>query len=262
VTDSGGLSATGSFTVTVNLTVAPNNPPAFMPPPNMTIVTTNPTGEAVTFVAAGNDAEDGPIAAACIPQSGAIFPLGTTTVSCTVTDSGGLSVSGGFTVTVTTNNKPPMIEPPRRMNVLATSAAGAVVTYTASASDREDGPLPVTCLPSSGTTFPIGTTTVSCSATDSGGLTATAATTVTVYPNTAPKVMALAKIIKPASGPNGAIVEYPASATDAEDGVLPVTCTVPSGSLFPIGSTNVYCSATDSHGATTTVMFRVTITAP
>lgn len=51
---------------------------------------------------------------------------------------------------------------------------------------------------------------------------------------------------------NGARVTYDATARDATDGTLPVTCTPASGSLFPVGGTTVTCSATDSSGNTGT----------
>src|SRR6185369_12088574 len=50
--------------------------------------------------------------------------------------------------------------------------SGAPVTFTATATDDHDGPLPpgsITCVPASGSTFPRGTNSVSCSATDSSG---------------------------------------------------------------------------------------------
>ncbi|WP_323183892.1 MULTISPECIES: HYR domain-containing protein [unclassified Streptomyces] len=50
----------------------------------------------------------------------------------------------------------------------------------------------------------------------------------------------------------GARVTYDATAQDATDGTLPVTCTPASGSLFPVGRTTVTCSATDSAGNTGT----------
>ncbi|MFD4798961.1 VWA domain-containing protein [Streptomyces anulatus] len=49
---------------------------------------------------------------------------------------------------------------------------------------------------------------------------------------------------------DGARIEYTATATDPQDGALPVTCTPPSGSLFPVGTTTVTCSSTDSAGNT------------
>ncbi|MEU0103123.1 VWA domain-containing protein [Streptomyces sp. NPDC006267] len=49
---------------------------------------------------------------------------------------------------------------------------------------------------------------------------------------------------------DGVSIDYTATATDPQDGALPVTCTPPSGSLFPVGTTTVTCSATDSAGNT------------
>jgi hypothetical protein len=42
---------------------------------------------------------------------------------------------------------------------------------------------------------------------------------------------------------------------------VPLACTPPSGSTFPIGTTTVICTATDDNGATTTASFAVTVTA-
>ncbi|MDX3337185.1 HYR domain-containing protein [Streptomyces sp. ME02-6979.5a] len=49
---------------------------------------------------------------------------------------------------------------------------------------------------------------------------------------------------------DGARISYTATATDPQDGELPVTCAPPSGSLFPVGTTTVTCTATDSAGNT------------
>src|SRR5262249_4818993 len=53
-----------------------------------------------------------------------------------------------------------------------TSPSGAIVSYIVSALDLIDGARPVSCLPASGSTFPIGATTVNCSASDTRGNTA------------------------------------------------------------------------------------------
>ena len=54
------------------------------------------------------------------------------------------------------------------MTVNPTSPYGAPVSYTVTATD-DSGQVSVTCSPSSGSTFSIRTTSVSCTATDSGG---------------------------------------------------------------------------------------------
>lgn len=64
---------------------------------------------------------------------------------------------------------PPVITVPEDMVVEATSEQGAVVTYEVTAQDDRDGTVPVECTPASGSTFPIGVTTVECTATDTAG---------------------------------------------------------------------------------------------
>lgn len=64
-----------------------------------------------------------------------------------------------------------------------------------------------------------------------------------------------------ATGPAGAIVTFTVpTATDNIDGVVPVTCVPGSGSTFPVGTTTVDCTATDSAGNVGRVQFRVTVT--
>jgi hypothetical protein len=71
---------------------------------------------------------------------------------------------------------------PASIDVPATGAGGATVSFTAPASaDLVDGPVPVACTPASGSLFPVGTTTVTCTATDAHGNRATATFTVTVH---------------------------------------------------------------------------------
>jgi hypothetical protein len=75
---------------------------------------------------------------------------------------------------------PPVITVPADITVDATHPNGAVVSFSASATDDVDGAVPVTCAPASGSTFPIGTTTVNCTATDAAGNTANASFSVHV----------------------------------------------------------------------------------
>jgi beta propeller repeat protein len=75
---------------------------------------------------------------------------------------------------------PPVLTLPAPATVTATSSAGAAVSYTASATDDTDGDVPTPCSPASGSTFPLGTTPVACTATDAAGNTAFGQFPVTV----------------------------------------------------------------------------------
>jgi hypothetical protein len=61
----------------------------------------------------------------------------------------------------------------------------------------------------------------------------------------------------------GSEVRYPSpDADDLVDGDVPVTCTPPSGSVFPIGDTTVKCEASDSSGNIASESFTVSVASP
>jgi hypothetical protein len=64
---------------------------------------------------------------------------------------------------------PPVVTVPADITAEATSPAGAIVTFSASASDLVDGTIAPTCTPGSGATFALGDTTVTCQAMDIAG---------------------------------------------------------------------------------------------
>ncbi len=66
---------------------------------------------------------------------------------------------------------PPTLSLPDDIVINATGPDGAVVTYTASATDDLTADPAVECAPASGATFAIGTTTVACTATDAPAMT-------------------------------------------------------------------------------------------
>jgi hypothetical protein len=63
----------------------------------------------------------------------------------------------------------PVLSLPADIAVDATSASGAAVSYTATATDDVDGAVAVSCDHASGSTFAVGTTAVACTATDAAG---------------------------------------------------------------------------------------------
>lgn len=106
------------------------------------------------------------------------FPVGVTTITWTATDGSGNKRSAEQQVRVA-DLEAPMFTVPASLTVDATTPSGAVVVYTAVATDNV-GVASFACTPPSGGTFPIGTETVACAAADAAGNTAHAAFRVTV----------------------------------------------------------------------------------
>src|SRR5205823_4562018 len=104
----------------------------------------------------------------CIPVSGYSFPVGVTTVTCTARNAAGdLQSTCSFHVTVR-DCEPPHITCPEPVPACTDSGrCDAVVTYqTPPGTDNCGGTVNVSCTPASGSTFPLGPTTVTCTATD------------------------------------------------------------------------------------------------
>ena len=214
---------TGSFTVFVLDTTAP----VISVPDD--IVSADPV---VTYTVTAFDTIDPSPTIFCTHPSGATFPLGTTTVVCVASDDHANFGVDSFTVTITNGTPPPVLTVPDDMIVEATSAAGAVVTFTATAT--EGGV--VSCTPPSGSTFPLGTTTVTCTATNAGG-TDTEIFNITVIDSTPPTVTVTAdpNVLWP---PNHKMVEVTVTvvASDAVD-PAPVSQIVSVSSNQPIEGT-------------------------
>lgn len=115
----------------------------------------------------------------CSPASGSCFAVGTTTVDCS--EPGGANCSFRVTVTDTT---PPTIVCPTNVKAVGTAscptATGVKANFTVTATDNCPG-VTVACSPASGSTFPAGTTTVTCTATDASGNRATCSFTVSTF---------------------------------------------------------------------------------
>jgi hypothetical protein len=145
----------------------------------------------------------------------------------------------------------PVLNLPNNITAEATGSDGATVPYSADATDNVDGTIAANCLPVSGNTFPLGTTTVNCSATDAAGNTANGSFTVTVQDTTAPSLtVPNSPVVVEATGANGATANFASqvSATDAVDPSPSITCTPASGTVFELGTTQVSCKAKDAAG--------------
>lgn len=137
-------------------------------PQDIVAEATGPTGAIVTFTPPTASDANGITEQACSPEPGATFPIGVTQVVCTATDGYGNQTRVRFTATIV-DTTPPELVLPSSFTVNADQPGGTPVTYVATSTDAVDGRAPATCTPTSGSVFAIGSTVVTCTATDTAG---------------------------------------------------------------------------------------------
>jgi hypothetical protein len=175
-TDASGNFSTNSFKITVVDTTAP----VLSMPDDQTFEGNTTGGYSGSYTGAtATDVVDASPTVVCTPASPHFFALGDNTVNCTATDASGNFSTNSFKITVV-DTTAPALSVPDNMNVQATSIAGAVVTFSATATDIVDPSPVVVCTPPSGSLFPPGETTVSCTATDSSSNEVTKSFKITV----------------------------------------------------------------------------------
>lgn len=168
-------------------------------------------------------------------------------------------------VRVGTNTVPPVIAAHSDISVqLMSPASGSAVTYVdPPATDRYGNLVAVSCTPASGYFFPVGDTTVACTATDSWGNAAIPSSfTVSVLPppdTVAPVIAAHADAYATTTASSSAVEYVLPAATDNVDASVGVTCAPASGSSFAIGTTTVSCMAQDAAGNAATSSFSVIV---
>lgn len=151
------------------------------------------------------------------------------------------------------------VDCPRDVIAEATSPAGAVVNFAPTAASSCARIAGVVATPRSGAVFPLGTTVVQVVATDALGNKGECSFKVLVRDTRPPSLVLPGPVTNACEGLTGAIVRFDVRATDD---VSPTTvqCVPPSGSLFPIGTTQVQCVASDQAGNRTTNWFPVVVT--
>ena len=150
-----------TLTCPANITGNPNNGDQFVTGSELGDATATDNCSASGDIVLSNDA----------PPS---FPIGETLVTWTATDPAGNSSSCQQEVIVVDTTVPMLTCPGDNISTLCTGADGAVVQFDVTATDNTgDDNATVVCEPPSGSTFPLGITTVVCTATDPSGNTAT-----------------------------------------------------------------------------------------
>ena len=271
-TDAAGNSDSATATVTLTDTGAPTvTAPADLPldlNSGSEIPVTDPAIAAFLSGASASDDVDGTIAVT--NDAPANFPVGATVVTFSATDAAGNADSATATVTITDTGAPSVTAPADLEVDLAVGAtlpasdsAIAAFLAAASASDDVDGSLSVTH--DAPADFPVGVTTVTFSAIDASGNTASASATVTVSDTGAPTMTAPTDLaIDLAAGstvPVGddAIANFLAAATASDDVDPAPAITHDAPAQFPIGATIVTFTATDAAGNTDSATATVTV---
>lgn len=144
---------------------------------------------------------------------------------------------------------PPVLHLPADITAEATSPAGAIVNFITTVTDARDTNLVATCTPASGSQFPLGATTVNCSATNSRNKTATGNFNVLVVDTTAP-VVTVNGVSNGGVYNLGAVPTASCSTIDSVTGVaVQATLSVTGGTANGVGHFTATCSgAKDNAG--------------
>jgi len=253
------------FTVTVRPDTIP---PVITCPSNIVAISPNCAALDIFFaapIASDNCQLD---SVACTPPSGSPFPLGITTVTCCATDKAGNSNCCSFTVTVRCPTDCIRVVCPSNIVIECAGPNGAPAFFKAYATNICTGiELPAICTPPSGSIFPPGVTLVCCTNVAINlppvGTVSYCCFTVTVRSDTVPPTIICPSniVVTSANCAPIDVVYQPPTATD-NCGLDSVTCTPPSGSPFPLGTTVVTCCAVDKAGNTNCCSFKVTVRCP
>ena len=245
----------------VYIFVQDGSAPVLELPDDIVVDAESEEGTVVTFEARAHDDVDGELRVGCDPPSGSRFPVGITTVECSAEDSSLNPISGTFKVEVRSREEHILlIQVPDPIVVEAAGPAGAQVEFTVTTNGSTDPEPSVSCDATSGETFPLGTTTVTCTASDRFGDRAEGTFTVTVDDTTPPALDGLFDLTVQEDGSGSAVVEFKPTAVDLVDGDVDVSCSPASGSRFPAGTTTVQCRAVDAHDNEASGSFTVTVT--
>ena len=262
-TDAAGNTASASF----NVVVSDNTAPLITGCPG-TINVNATSGCSATAMWTGptftDNCSGGSIVRTTGPPPGGTFPIGTTHMVYTATDAAGNTSTCSFDVVVADNTAPVISGCPGPINVNTTAGCTGTATWAEPmvADNCAGASITRTAGPASGSAFPIGTTSITYTATDAAGNTSTCSFDVVVADNTAPVISGCPGPINvnTTAGCTGtAIWTEPTFTDNCSGGSIVRTTGPPPGGTFPIGTTHMVYTATDAAGNTSTCSFDVVV---
>lgn len=187
---------------------------------------------------------------------GVIFNQGITTVTWVAVDTAGNQDECQFTVTVSDNEFPAIVNCPSPISQNTDAGdCGAIVNWTIpSFTDNCGATMSASATPN--TFFPVGTTTVTYTVTDNAGNSSTCSFTITITDTEAPAVTCPDTIAT-----CDPLVTFAMPTATDNCGIASVAQTtgLPSGSTFPVGLTVNNFLITDIHGNTSNCSFTVRV---
>ncbi len=197
------------------------------------------------------------------------FPVGTVTITWTATDSSGNS-SYCIQTVIVADNEPPAITCPSDVTVNTDPGMCSAAHVSHGTATGSDNCTPVTISGSRSDgaglddSYPKGTTTITWTATDPSGNHASCTQRITVVDNEPPQISCPANIVVylPLNTPNtSTVVNYatPVGNDNCPGATTTQVSGLPSGALFPVGSTTNTFRVTDASGNYTECSFTVTV---
>ena len=257
---SGNIGAAGAI-VTVLDTISPtvSNLPA-----NITAyATAGQCGVTVNWTAiTGSDNCSG-ASISTSTSSGSYFPTGLNTVNVTALDASGNSSAASFTITVIDTIAPVFTSSATNIVVSPNATTcDAMVSWTAPSATDNCSAVSYTFSQASGSTFPLGSTTVVVTATDVDGNSRNTSFVVIVTDMVSPIISNVPSNIIQTNdlGSCDAVVSFVLPTVMDNCSGATISSTHTSGSVFPVGLTTVSFTGTDAAGNTANASFTITVT--
>ncbi|XP_070537241.1 hyalin-like [Ptychodera flava] len=202
----------------------------------------------------------GNVTVTCSHESGTEFKIGSSKVSFNASDPYGNWYSCHFQVIVIDREEPTIFCPGNIDTNTDFGKPTAIVNWTSPYATDNSGTVTVTSYYQSGMDFNIGLTVVSLNATDPSGNMDLCHFNITVIDNEDPHLTCPEDFIQETDiAKPFAVVYWPEPNVTDNSGSVNVTCTHHQGSKFTIGSTNIFCNATDPFSNWNTCHFKVTV---